>query len=235
MGRVGKIRLKYIKTMKSLLKVSVVTLLCAGSILTAKAQTVVYDNSTGDTHIQYTAPSGSTYGNQVTLGSTERFVTDFIFQYWGTDLNGATAQLRFYANNGATDTAGFNPAPSTLLYDSGAFALGNGTGSYSLDFDTAALNGGVWVPDTFTWAVTFTTPTGSAGTSVFDGQSVGQTLSAIWYYNTSISAWELRADNTGLSTFAAKITASAVPEPATIALFGLGGIALVAFRRQVRR
>lgn len=218
--------------MKSLLKASFAVLLCAASALTASAQSVVvYDNSTGDSGVQYTAASGVTYGNQVVLSGTERTISEFIFQYWGTGLNaGATAEVTFYANNGTTDAAGYNPKPSTVLFDSGTFHISNGTNIVT--FSEASLDGGVVVPDTFTWAVTFNYSVGSAGLSVFNGHSVGNTLNGIWYLNNS-SGWELRlGDGTGTS-FAAQI--SAVPEPSTFALLGMGAFAFWKFyRRQTR-
>lgn len=220
--------------MRTLLKISFAALVCAVSSLSAQAQGVVVYQNYNNYIAPFSGGSGTEYGDQVILSGTERQVTAFSFEYWGQGFaNGAaSADIKFYKNDGAlvNGTAG----PGSLIFDSGSFTIDPTTGGGKiLNFDAAALNGGFVVPDSFTWTVTFNVPTGGdAGLSIYTPPTVGN--SYVDYYVNNGGTWQLRSGLNGQAVdFGASLTASpVVPEPATIALLGLGGVAALMLRRR---
>src|SRR6266496_4516458 len=71
---------------------------------------IVYDNSTTSRTNYY--PTTFEAGNQITLGGTERTLSQFSFSYFysGSTVTTQTWTLRLYANDGTTNS------PSTVLY-----------------------------------------------------------------------------------------------------------------------
>src|ERR1039457_3610696 len=115
--------------MKNALRIHVcltLSVLCFSLTLPLVAQTTVYNNSTNDLLLQFN-PGTSQIGNEIILGGTQRYLTDFSFEYWGSSSNpnsfaGAIqARVEFYMNNGPL----FNTyaSPGTSFYDSGWFSV----------------------------------------------------------------------------------------------------------------
>src|SRR5574340_1842514 len=86
--------------------------------------TTIFDNSVNDLGTRFN-PGTLEVGDEILLASTERYLTNFSFEYWGTS-SGASfagpveARVRFYQNDGAP----FNgyATPGSLFYDSGWFS-----------------------------------------------------------------------------------------------------------------
>ena len=78
-----------------------------GFIAAAQAASVdIYKNSTTDLNTRFN-PGTLEVGNQVVLAGTNRFLTTFSFEWWGTNTASAStfagniqADVRFYLNNG---------------------------------------------------------------------------------------------------------------------------------------
>lgn len=202
------------------------TVLLAGS---SHAQSqLIYDNSTIDRNVRFN-PGTNEVGDQITLGGTARWVTDFTFQYWGTNFLGnpypdEQARVRFYKNDGAASPQGA-PTPGTVLFDSDWFSIGatNRATLVFTDFRSDALVPlSAGLPDTFTWTVQFSgIGIGeSAGVDLYGPPTVGGRFSDYW--DNTESGWQLRTNSVAPFTeinFAAKITAVVQPKLA-IALSG---------------
>src|SRR5712691_8015962 len=94
--------------------------------LTAGAATI-YDNSVNDLFTRFN-PGTSQVGDEIGLAGTERFLTNFSFEFWGTNTaspgnvtfaGSVSARVSFYLNDGPL----FNgyPTPGTMFFDSGLF------------------------------------------------------------------------------------------------------------------
>src|SRR6185369_17425450 len=78
---------------------------------------IVYDNSSNDKNTRFNGTNE--YGDEIVLGGTGRILSEFIFQYYGTNFSGNDqAELRFYRNDGPLSPSGL-AQPGSLLFDSG--------------------------------------------------------------------------------------------------------------------
>ncbi len=224
--------------MSTLLKTSFAVLLCATVAISAKGQGVT-DNIVYKSEIYYSQGSyavlpiatGVETGNQVNLDGTARFVTGFSFNYSATDLSiGATADVKFYDATGVTGTTS---DALTLLYDTKTFLIGNSTAK-ELTFNQTDLLGGFAGKESMIWTVTFNYTSGNAyliaGTPV---PTIGGRQSDYVTYDSTTFLHVYDTGTTGngyQGSFAATITA--VPEPSTFALLGLGSLASMALIRR---
>ncbi len=179
---------------------------------------LVYDNSANDLATRFEVGTNEA-GNQIILAGTERYLEGFSYEFWSTNLTGAsslegtnvTVRLRFYANDGTN----FNnyPTPGTLLYDSGEFWLGTWTTPRATvvydEFD-------LWLyalyplmdalPPSFTWTVQFDGlgANDRIGVDLYSPPVVGQSYGDFWLRTDG--GWELRM----LAGVAADIAARAI-------------------------
>ena len=198
------------------------------AIASASADTIYYVAPGANNF--YNSTSGTEYGNQVSFPSapsggawTIQSLTVPYYANYG--LNGGLT-LKIYSNDG---TAG---APGTQLWSSGPLDILNGGGSVTVPFPFSGDN---QIPSSLTYTVSF------AGASVA-GNKAGLYLpgsnpavgsaQGIWAGNSGF--WEKRALDGGvLPVFQATITA--VPEPSTWALAGLGLVGLIAAASRSRK
>lgn len=191
---------------------------------------VVYANSTNDLGIRFNIGSAEV-GDEIVLAGTSRLITNFIFQYWGENFSGnESARVRFYANDGTNAPAGPSIlVPKTLLYDSGTFSV-SATPRSTLIFDQATLNGGVLVPDSFTWSVQFfgVESGESAGVDLYSPPTVGGNYLEYWE-NAGSFDWQYRSivfNGTNVPANFGAFVEATVPEPSALSLamltFALG-------------
>lgn len=197
---------------------------CVGGLVAASVfaagsanATVVYDNSVNDLSVNFN-PGTNEVGDEIVLAGTDRYVTNFIFQYYATNLVGnEEVRVRFYKNDGPPSSSG-PLTPGTVFYDSGFFNIGvfGATPRATLIFDRSTLqeyNGNdILAPDSFTWSVQFRNMGGggSFGETLYNPPTVGQNYNDYW--DNTGTAWQLKTNlSTGIS-FAARIEATAVPE-----------------------
>lgn len=198
------------------------------------ANSIVYDNTITSTGIVYFNTSIE-YGDEITLGGSERTITDFEFYYSKyNEADDPTARIRFYNNNGQSG------APSTLFYDSGNFALPVGVGDF-----TYSLSGlSVLVPDTFIWTVAWESTLFECygwcmvepyhiQLSTYNPPTVGFSDKDYWSLDYYSSSWVKESGDVIYPfNFGATITATTVPEPSTFLLLciGIAGIIFVRWR-----
>src|SRR5882762_5761803 len=143
----------------ALLLVTVGSIVCSSSL----RATTIYDNSVNDLFTRFN-PGTTEVGDEIILGSTERYLTDFSFEYYGTNTASpgnisfagpVQARVRFYLNDGAA----FNTylTPVTVVYDSGWFGGFGPTARNTLNF-TAGSDfpvSGLYLPvsSNMTWSV----------------------------------------------------------------------------------
>ncbi|MCX6896589.1 MAG: hypothetical protein NTZ16_14065 [Verrucomicrobia bacterium] len=178
--------------------------------------TVVYDNASNDLGVNFN-PGTNEIGDEVVLAGTDRYVTNFIFQYYATNLVGnEEIRVRFYKNDGPPSSSG-PLTPGTVFYDSGFFNIGafGSTPRATLVFDRTTLqqyNGNdILAPDSFTWSVQFKNmgAGGSFGETLYNPPTVGQNYNDYWD-NTGIE-WQLKTNLSTAISFAARIEATAFP------------------------
>jgi len=241
--------------MKNALRIHVyltLGVLCFGLTLPLLAQTTVYNNSTNDLARRFN-PGTSEIGNEIILGSTQRYLTGFSFEYWGLSSSPSSfagsiqARVEFYLNNGSL----FNgyATPGTSFYDSGWFSPVGGftpTPRSSIVFGAAdflAFNpssgGGLFLPASdFTWTVQFQGMGlgDSVGTDLYGPTTVGANFGDFW--QKIGTSWSLmnNSQSPPYASFAADMMAVAViPEPSTLALSVLGGLGLLILGRRLGR
>ena len=189
----------------------------------------VYDNTLTDLGQQYfPTPSTLEFGDSITLGGTDRTLSQFSFYYF---LGGAAAStqsmtLRMYANSGTN-------APVAAFYTSDSLLLSLGGQTANITFPSSNL---ITLPNTFTWTVQFSNLAAgqNAGLLLYGPPTTGSSFNDFWQ-KSSTGAWSLNQINNGstLADFAARVTA--VPEPGVLALGGLGALLLGGLRRLCRK
>ncbi len=223
--------------------------LCVGlaTVLSVSASAdTIYSNSTNDLAFRF-APGNIEVGDEVNFGGGARYLTNFSFQFFGTNTFSAgnnpfagspLARVRFYLNDGPV----FNtyPTPGTVLFDSGTFGvptsdpvLGRSTFVFEagllLDFPV----GGLFIPaNTITWSVQFSGPIGffdQVGLDIFDPPTVGSSLNDYWENN---GGWQLKTNVVNMN-FASVFQAT--PEPSFMALSLLAGLGLFFASRRNRK
>ena len=209
-------------------------------LIPAPAATI-YDNSVNDLVTRF-SPGPLEIGDEVILAGTERFLTKFSFEYYGTNTAsggnppfGGTvmAQVRFYLNDGTPYNT--YPTPGTMFYNSGLFAVTSPTDRNIFVFD-AGLDfpaNGLFIPaDSFTWSVQFSGmgPNDELGVDIYDPPAVGGNHTDYWEYN---GGWRLLTNAVNMN-FAAKME-GVVPEPSGIVVAVLGGAILLVAGCKLRR
>jgi hypothetical protein len=227
-------------------------LLCAAAVQSLGAATI-FDNSTSDLLTRF-SPGTLEVGDQVILAGTERYLTQFRFEYWGENAANPTgttfdgevqARIRFYLNNGPTFN-GYSTPGDEAFFDSGFFSLNaaglgpteRGTIYFLAGVDFA--EGGLLIPtagvpgDEFTWTVQFQgmTANDTVGLDLYSPPSIGGEYTDYW--QNSGSGWILSTNIVPMD-FAALMEANQVPEPSAIAFWVSGGLALLVFGRRIRR
>jgi hypothetical protein len=209
------------KTFKRPVKQSfclIVGLLWMGLAVPLRAA-VIFDNSAHDLVTRF-APGTNEVGDEILLGSPERYLTNFAFEFWGTNsanpeafAGEVEARVRFYENNG--DSFNGFPSPGDQFYDSDWFSIAptpRSTEVFTLGSDFAWT--GLFLPVTsnMTWSVQFKGmgATDSVGVDMYSPPVVGQDYPDCWM-NTNGTGM-LLTNNSGVHIdFAAKMEASAQP------------------------
>ena len=205
---------------------------------------VIFDNSVNDLSTRFN-PGTAEVGDEIVLGGTERYLTDFSFEFWGTATGSSfagdvEARVRFYQNDG-TPFNGYATPGATPFFDSGWFTIGGPTPRSTENF-TAGSDfpaGGLLIPlpstvSNMTWSVQFQGMGAgdAAGVDIYSPPVVGQDYPDYWQNDGT--GWVLLT-NTVPMDFAAKMEASQVPEPSVAALSLVSGLGLLAFAYRLRR
>jgi hypothetical protein len=180
---------------------------------------VIFDNTVNDLVTRF-EPGTNEVGDEIILGSPERYLTNFSFEFWGTNTadpyafsGDVEARVRFYQNNGPP----FNgyPTPGTNFYDSGWFPI-NPTPRSTENFTVGTTFAwtGLFLPVTsnMTWSVQFQGmgETDSVGVDIYSPPVVGEMYGDYWQ-NTN-GNWVLLTNSYGIPiNFACKMEASALP------------------------
>ena len=222
-------------------------LFCLGLAQQLTAATI-YDNSVNDQVIRF-HPGTAQVGDEITLAGTERYLTRFDFEYFGTNsaspgnlafAGNVKADVKIYLNDGPL----FNgyATPGTVVWDSGLFGGFGPTPRSTLIFTVAGgdfPSTGLFLPaNNLTWAVQFSGMAGTddIGLDIYSPPVVGGTFPDYW--QNSGSGWQLLTNNAGIPmNFGARMFASAqpVPEPSMEAFAIVGAIfSLGAARWKIR-
>jgi hypothetical protein len=186
------------------------------------AADVIFDNSQHDSNIRFN-PGFVEVGDEILLAGNARYLTNFTFEYWGTNcaaagnpLFGGNVQfrIRFYQNDGPM----FNgyPSPGTAFWDTGWINMPPPTPRQSLVF-TPGLDfppSGLYLPSSgMTWSVQFRgmSLTDTVGVDFYWPQVTGGEFPDYWENN---GGWTLRTNSAGPADFAARMEATLVPAPA---------------------
>jgi hypothetical protein len=216
--------------------------LWAGSAVPLSAATTIFDNSVNDLSVRFN-PGTYEVGDEIQLASTERYLTDFSFEFWGvntaspTSFAGAVeARVRFYENTGALDPFNGYPSPSpTSFFDSGWFSVPSPTSRSTFEFTAGAdfPTDGLFIPTSdMTWSVQFQGmgATDSVGVDIYSPTVVGGDYYDYW--QNAGTGWTSMT-NTVPMDFAARM--EAVPEPSMLAISLAGGLGILTMLRRLRR
>src|SRR5215471_4089413 len=214
--------------------------------VTALNADVIYNNTTNDLTTRFD-PGTKEVGDEIILAGSARFLTNFSFEFWGTNTanpsafsSTVTATVRFYLNDGPL----FNgyATPGTLAYSSGPFAIAPTARSTLIykagsDFPLGGLflgsgPGGTLLTN-MTWSVQFAGmgPTDSAGVDIYSPPVVGGEHTDYWEY--SGFAWTLKTN--GVPMDFAAVLQSTVPEPSPVVMCILGGLGILLWRFRLLR
>lgn len=237
--------------MEKTVSMKTTTLIALGLLTGAAASNaaVLYDNTSSPGTTTYgpgfNLPLGTVFGDQIQLASPDPantvsyILSSFAFEYSATGLNGGEQViLRFYENDGPVNQQGV-PSPGELFFTAPAFGIEN-TGVAGGDLGGASLTytlAGVIAPDIFTWTVEFVGLDAgeAAGLNVYTPPAIGGNIDSYWVRRDGL--WGAEVDPTGAAVdFGAIADGSLVivPEPGSIAIFGLGALALLGFHRRFK-
>jgi hypothetical protein len=229
-----------------------ILLLCVEAAPRASADDVIFNNSANDLVTRFD-PANATVGDEILLGGTSRYLTQFDFEYWGTNTANpaaftgrVSADVKLYLNDGAP----FNgyATPGTVLWDSGSFGLNTTDGFGPTPRSTIVFSvatgdfpsTGLFLPSSdITWTVQISGlgATDSVGLDLYSPPTVGGDYPDYW--QNSGSGWQLLT-NTIPMNFGARMFASAepVPEPSwaafsiATALLGILTVRLKTIRKK---
>jgi hypothetical protein len=224
--------------------------LWVGASLRLSAATI-YDNSVNDLNIRF-HPGTLEVGDEILLAGTERYLTQFDFEYFGTNsaspgnvsfAGPVQARVRFYKNDGAPFN-GYN-TPGTVFYDSGWFGGFGPTPRNTLVFTISGGDfpgSGLFIPvSDLTWSVQFQGmgATDDLGVDLYSPPVVGSSVPGTGFvqdYWENNGGWTLKTDGGTDLNFAARFFAeqNPVPEPSAIVLSFVGGLGLLAAARRRR-
>ena len=198
----------------------------------------IYDNTVNDLTTRFHTGMLEA-GDEIILASTERYLTNFSFEYFGTNTAGSLsfsgtvqARVRFYENNG--DLFNGYAMPGTNFYDSGWFDV-SATPRSTVDFTAGSdfPTGGLFMPvaSNMTWSVQFQGmgANDDVGVDLFSPPTVGGNTPDYWQ-NTG-SSWALETNSLAVD-FASKFEAA--PEPSTVAI-SVVGIGIFLATRRLRK
>ena len=206
----------------------------------------IYDNSVNDLVTRFN-PGTALVGDEVQFAGTERYLTQFDFEYWGTNTanplafsSPVQAQVKFYLNNGAL-VNGY-ASPGTVLYSSPLFGIGT-TPRSTLVFTAGSdfSPSGLYLPASdITWTVQFfgAGATDSVGVDIYNAPVVGSSVPNAGlqdYWQNSGGGWQLLTNAVPMN-FGARFFASAdpVPEPSAIPLTAFGSCLAWVIARRAR-
>ena len=233
--------------MNTLLKLNAVWIVSVVWVLTAAplqaaAPSVIYANSTNDLVTRFN-PGTTEVGDQIKLAGTERMLTAFSFEFWGTNTampdnssfsSTIQARVRFYENDGPL-FSGY-ASPGTMFFDSGWFNVDKPTSRSTFLFAAGSdfPSWGEFIPaDEMTWSVQFAGMglTDSVGLDLYSPPTVGQNYDDYWSYNGG--GWALQTNSVATMSFGAYMEA-VVPEPSVVTLSTIGGLSLLMLTRRLR-
>jgi hypothetical protein len=164
------------------------------------AASCIYGNSSNDLMIRFN-PGTLEVGDEILLAGTERYLTYFDFEFWGTNASHPAsfsgpveARVRFYQNNGAPYNG--YASPGTSFYDSGWFSVGSPTARSTLIFTAGSdfPSGGLFIPvDGTTWSVQFQGMAAEdfVGVDLYSPPVIGMSYPDYWENN---GGWRLQTN-----------------------------------------
>ena len=177
--------------------------------------TLVYDNSVHDLSYRFD-PGPLEVGNEIILGGSARYASQFSFEFWGSSKAGydfegdVQARVRFYGNDGPLSSSGY-ASPGTVIYDSGSFPIpATPAGRATLIFDEFQIDAVVPLrtplPNSFTWTVQFSglSTNDSAGVDLYAPPVLGNTYDDYWENDTG--QWNVKTNAVPME-FAARFSA----------------------------
>jgi hypothetical protein len=235
------------KSFNNLLGIRVYSVLIALGLASAPSllaeSSCIYSNASNDLLNRFN-PGTLQVGDQIILAGTERYLTQFDFEFWGTNtldpanlsFDGTVeARVRFYGNNGPDFNGYATPGPSSF-YDSGWFG-GFGPTPRSILIFTAGSDfaaEGLYLPfNEMTWSVEFRgmTASDSVGVDIYSPPTIGANYPDYWEYDGA--SWALKTNGVPMD-FGARMYAT-VPEPSVVTLLLAGGAVLALVAKLRRR
>lgn len=219
----------------------ILLVLALGLAASTVRATYIYNNSVNDQTNRLSASDNLWFGDEVVLSTnyTDRFMTGFDFQYWGTNTSSLTVDIRLQLNDGPLFN-GYN-TPGTIVYEFFALALSDtarstiNINSADLDLYDGVANGGTLLTlNNVTLAVRFhLTGGGTAGVDLYNPPSEGSSYLDYWRQD-GLGNWQLVTNNVfGTVNIAMRI--DAVPEPSAFSILIMGGLMTLGFGRFIRR
>jgi hypothetical protein len=180
----------------------------------------IYDNSVNDVHRRF-EPGSLEVGDEILLSGTARCLTNFSFEFWGTNTASPFAfsgnvegRVRFYRNDGPLYNG--YATPGTIFFDSDWFPILQPTDRSLLVFRSGVdfPPEGLVMPVTLnmTWSVQFQgmSASDSVGIDLFSPPVVGNYYPDYWEKNEG--AWLLKTNSaTPSMDFAGRLEATFPP------------------------